>query len=219
MSDMIESSRLIELVIEKHCRFLETYNAEFSELEARIALAKQQEDENKKEMETAETKINVLNEKYHLLFYQAKKQRGELFAAVVDKLRSSKAANLHDITRLQFRIEESEKKLQNTKSIDDEEKIIAEMKKLLSDFEAYSRKAGISVSCSGIVDILNDANTSHRELLFLHNNPKQHAEQAKDYEKWSKENDARHSWLKHRIESHRSALAYWEKEKGGVKVG
>lgn len=219
MIEVMDSGRLTELVIEKHHRFLETYNVEFSELEAKLTFAKQQEDENKKEMEYAETRINVFNEKYHLLFHHAKKQREELFSAILGKLRSSRAPNVQDITRLHGRIEEYEKKLQNTKNVDDEEKVIAGMKKLLFDFESQARKAGISVSCKGIVDILNEANASHKELLGLQNKPKQHAEQTKDYDTQKREIETRHSWLKHRIESHRSALAYWEKQKGGVKVG
>jgi hypothetical protein len=48
--------------------------------------------------------------------------------------------------------------------------------------------------------------------------PKQDIGSVKDFEKQIGEIEGRHNWLKRRIESHSSALAYWEKQKGGIKV-
>lgn len=210
MSEIIESGKLIELVIEKHNRFLETFNSEFSELEIKLNAVRQQSDAAKKEIEAAETKITVLNEKYHLVFHQAKKQREELFKEVLGKMQGN--AGIQDINRLGSKIAELEKKLQSSQNIEDEEKIIVEIKKLLYDFESSAKKAGIIVAYKGIVDRLNEANSSHRELLSLQNRPKP---DTPSYEKQTKEVEARHSWLKRRIESHNNAVAYWEKQKGG----
>lgn len=210
MSEIPDSSRLIELVIEKHNRFLETYNAEFSELEGKLNAARQQSEAVKKEAEAAEARVNVLNEKYHLLFHQAKKLREELFNSAVEKLRAAKA-DAAQVIRLKGRIEEYEKKLQNSRNIGDEEKAIAEIKKLLYDFESCTRKAGMSITCSAILDKLNEANLSHKELISLQNRPKQHVEQ--NFERHKNEIETRFSWLKHRLESHRGALSYWEKQK------
>ncbi|KCZ71471.1 hypothetical protein ANME2D_02201 [Candidatus Methanoperedens nitroreducens] len=218
MTEIMDSERLIELVIDKHNRFLETFNFEFFELESRSNAAKQQLDTIKREIETAESRIAVLNEKYHLLFHQAKKQREELFAQVIDRMRANKAASIHDTIRTTGRIEELEKKLQTSKNIEDEEKMIAEIKKYLCDFESAAGKAGITVTCRGITDILDEANSSHRELLSLQGRPKEHAISARDHEKQINESEGRIRWLKHRIESHNSALAYWMKQKGGIKV-
>src|SRR3972149_11703156 len=110
MTEIIESNRLIELVIEKHNRFLETFNSEFSELNSKLKEIKQQAEAIKKEIGTTESRIDVLTEKYHLLFYQAKKQREELFNTLIEKMRTAKAANLQDAVRLGSRIEEFEKK-------------------------------------------------------------------------------------------------------------
>ncbi len=211
-----EGSKLIELVIEKHKRFLETYSNEFSDLDNKLKDIKQQSDAIKKEKETTESRIEVLNEKHHLLFHQAKKQREELLAQVTDSMR--KAPNLPDAVRLLSRIEEFEKKLQTSKNIEDEEKIIAELKKLFYDFESTAGKAGIIITCTGIVDKLNEANSSHRELLSLDDKPKLQTEAAKNFEKEISEIEGRANWLKHRIESHNNAFAYWEKQKGGIKV-
>ncbi len=210
MSEIIESGRLIELVIEKHNRFLGTFNSEFSEVESKLNAVRQQSDAAKKEMEAAETKITVLNEKYHLVFHQAKKQREELFKEVLGRMQGN--AGIQDVKRLESRIAEFEKKLQSSKNVEDEEKIIVEIKKLLYDFESSAKKAGITAACKGIVDRLNEANSSHKELLSLQNRPKQ---DAPSYDKQIKEVEARHSWLKRRIESHNNAVAYWEKQKGG----
>lgn len=219
MTEIIESNRLIEMVIEKHNRFLGAFNSEFKEIESKLNLIKQQSDAVKKELETTEARITVLNEKYHLLFHQAKKQREEIFRQALEKMRAGKAVNVPDVMRLDSRIEEFEKKLQNSKNIEDEEGTIVEMKKLLYDFESAARKAGVIVTSGGIIDKLNEANSSHKELVALQNKPKQDAGSVKDIDRQAGEIDGRCNWLKRRIESHNSALAYWEKQKGGINVG
>jgi hypothetical protein len=130
-------------------------------------------------------------------------------------MRSAKAPNIHDITRISGKIDEFEKRLQNSKNIEDEEKIIVEIKKLLYDFESEARKAGLIVTGKGVVDILNEANSSHKELISLQNKPKQDTG-AKEADKQINEIEGRHNWLKRRIESHNNAVAYWEKQKGGI---
>jgi chromosome segregation ATPase len=218
MTEIIDNNKLMDLVIEKHNKFLGIFTAEFSELENKINAIKKQSDDLKKEMETNETRITVLNEKHFLFFHQAKKQREELFNNVLEKMREVKAPNIHDITRLSGRIEEYEKKLQNTKNIDDEEKAIGEIKKLLYDFEAGARKAGLVVTSKVIMDKLDEANESHKELISIQSKPRQDSSLAKEFEKQIEEIEGRHDWLKRRIESHNNALVYWEKQKGGIKV-
>lgn len=219
MIEIIENGRLIELAIEKHNRFLGEYSAEFSEIEGKLNALKQQSDAIKKEIETAESRIVVLAEKYHLLFYQARKQREEIFNPLLGKLRSCKSSNLQDVMRLDSRIEEFEKRLQNSKSIEDEESIIAEIKKILHEFESAGSKAGLTVTFKGVADKLDEAISSHKELLSLENMPKERIVSAKGHEKQSGEIETRQSWLKHRIDSHKNALIHWEKQKGGIPVG
>lgn len=220
MREIIESSRLIEQVIDKHNRFLTTFNSEFSELESKLNAARQQSDAIKKEIGTTEARITVLNEKYYLLFHQAKKQREEIFCQVLEKMRAGKAAGTQDIARLGSRIEEFEKRLQNSTNIEDEERMIVEIKKLLYDVESGARKAGITITCKGVVDKLNEANSSHKELISLQNKPKkQDTVSARDYDKQMSEIEGKYNWLKRRIESHNTALSYWEKQKGGIKLG
>lgn len=218
MTGLIESEKLIELVIEKHKKFLDMYKTEFSDIDSKLMAIQKKADENKKEKETTESRISVLNEKYHLLFYQAKKLREEIFAQAIEKMRSIKAANLQDMVRLSGRVEEIEKKVQDSKNIEDEERIIVELKRHFYDFESGARKGGVIITCKAIVDKLNEANSCHREFLSTESKPKQQTVSAQDYDKQEKEIEGRHSWLKHRIESHNSASAYWEKQKGGIKV-
>lgn len=218
MTEIIESNRLIELVIEKHKRLLDAFNMEFSGLNERHNSIKQQVETLKKEKETAESRIMVLNEKYHLFFHQAKKQREEIFNQAVDRMRG-KPADLQEVMRMGSNIGELEKKLQTSINIDEEERIVTSLKKILSDFESVSGKAGIIVSCKGIEEKLDEAISSHKNLLSLNNAPKQYAEMASDFDKQINEIEGRHNWLKHRIESHNNALAYWEKQKGGINVG
>ncbi|HEY9205338.1 MAG TPA: hypothetical protein VIO58_05405 [Candidatus Methanoperedens sp.] len=218
MSEIIDGNRLIELVIEKHRKFLDTYNNEFSETGVRLKSVKQESEAIKKEIGTTESKILVLTEKYHLLFHQAKKQREEISSSVLDKMHANKA-DTHDMMRLSARLEEIEKKLQTSKNIEDEEKMIGEIKKLLYELESGARKAGIIITCKGIIDKLSEANSSHRELLSLQDKPKEHSVSSKEHEKQIGEIEERYNWLKHRIESHNYALAYWEKQREGIKVG
>ncbi len=218
MTEIIGKESLIEQVIAKHTHFIDTFNAEFSELDDRLNSSKQQLDTLKKEIETTESRIGVLTEKYHLLFYQAKKLREELFNTIIEKMRAGKAANVQDVTRPGNRIEEFEKKLQNSKNIDEEEKIIEELRKLFYDIESMAGKVGIIITFKGIIEKLNDANSSHKELLSLQNKPREHSVAAKEHEKQIDELEGRHNWLKHRIDSHNKALSYWEKQKGGINV-
>ena len=68
MTETIDNNTLMELVIEKHNKFLGAFKGEFSELDNKLIAIKKQTDDLKKEIETNETKIVVLNEKYHLLY-------------------------------------------------------------------------------------------------------------------------------------------------------
>ena len=217
MIEIIERNRLIEQVIDKHNGFLKTFQSEFSELDGKLNAAKEQSVAIKNEKDSTEARITVLNEKYYLLFHQAKKLREELFNKVIEKMRTAKAPNIQDIMRISGKIDEFEKRLQNSKNIEDEEKIIVEIKKLLYDFESEARKSGLIVTGKGVVDILNEANSSHKELISLQNKPKADTG-AREVDKQIIEIEGRHSWLKRRIESHNNALAYWEKQKGGIKV-
>src|SRR5574341_2319649 len=124
MSEIVDSNILIEQVIDKHKRFLEGFNTELSEIESRLNAAREQSLAIKKETETTESRIEVLNEKYHLLFHQAKKQREELFNQVFDKMRTG-AAGIQDVKRITARMDEFEKRLQTSRNIEDEEKTIA----------------------------------------------------------------------------------------------
>lgn len=214
-----DSNRLIELVIDKHNRFLEAFNTEFSEIENRLNTTREQSLAIKKEIGTTESRIEVLNEKYHLLFYQAKKQREELINQVLDKMRTVKAAGIQDVKKIAARMDEFENKLQTSKNIDDEERAIAEIKKLFYDVESAARKAGSTVTFGGVTEKLNEANSSHRELLSLQDKPEQNSASAKEFDKQLSEIEGRFNWLRHRIESHRNAVAYWEKQKGGTNAG
>ncbi|MBU4220976.1 MAG: hypothetical protein KKD46_01030 [Euryarchaeota archaeon] len=218
MIEIIDNNRLIEQVIEKHKKLLDTYGSEFSELESKFNAIKQQSDHVRKEIESTGSRIEVLGEKYHLLYFQARKLREETLNPFFEQMRKSGAANLNDVVRLGSRIEEFEKKLQISKHIEDEEKSIAEIKKLLYEIESAGKKAGIIIMCKGIIDKLNDADSSHRELLSLQDKPKQQTESSKDVEHQKGDIEGRYNWLKHRIESHNNALAHWEKQKGGVKA-
>lgn len=214
MIETMDSNRLIELVAEKHRKLLGTYSTEFSELESRFNSLRQQSDAAKKEMESTVSRIDVLTEKYHLLFYQAKKQREETINAFIEKMRKTQAVN--DMQRLGSRIEEIEKKLQNSKHIEDEERGITEIKKMFYEIESAGRKAGITIDLKVITEKLNDANSCHKELISLQDKPKRDAESFKDHDRQISEMEGRYNWLKHRIESHNNALAHWEKQKGGV---
>jgi hypothetical protein len=218
MTEISESSKMIDLVIEKHKRFLEAFNLEYKDVETRMISIKQQVETQKKETEAQTSKMEVLKEKFHLLFHQAKKQREEVVNQVVEKMKLNKSPELKDASHLWGAIGDFEKKLQTSNSIADEEKTVMEIKKLLIDFEALAKKTGIIVSVKNIMDKLDEAISSHRELLAMNEAPKQETD-TKESEKQIGETEGRYNWLKHRIESHGKALAYWENAKGGISIG
>lgn len=216
MTGIIESGKLIELVIEKHNNFIGTFNSEFSELESKLDLLKTESGDAKQELEKTESKILVLSEKYHLFFHQAKQQREELFKSVIDKMRTSGASGIHDINRIGERIAALETKLQTTKNIEDEDKIIAEFTKLLGDFGQVATSGGITETFGGVVDKLESANTSHKEMLAISDMPEKYTVAVKDFDTKINELEGRYNWLKNRIESHGKALAHWQTQKGVV---
>jgi chromosome segregation ATPase len=218
MIEKIDTNKLMELVIDKHNKFIGIFKEEYSGLDEKLNAINKQSQELKKEIEANETKITVLNEKYFLYFHQAKKQRDELFNIVLEKMRYANAANTNDVVRVSSRIEEFEKKLQISRNIDDEDKAIVEIKKLLFDFESEVRKSGFIVTSKTIEDTLNEANASHKELISIMDKPNHDIGSVKEFEKQIGEIEGRHNWLKRRIESHSDALSYWEKQKGGIKV-
>ncbi|MFU8766438.1 MAG: hypothetical protein ACNA7I_02010 [Candidatus Methanoperedens sp.] len=216
MTGILDSGKLIELVIEKHNNFLCTFNSEFSELDGKLNSLKKESDGAKQELEKNETKILVLNEKYHLLFHQAKKQREELFSSVIDNMRTTGAPGIHDIKRKGERIDVLENKLQTTKNIEDEDKIIAELTGLLGDIGQAAASAGIAATFGGVVDILDEANASHKEMLAISGIPEKHAGAISELDKQINELEGRCNWLKNRVESHRNALSHWQTQKGGI---
>ena len=50
MTEIVDSNKLIELVIEKHKKLFDTYNSEFSDMNSKLNAIKQQSDANKKEI-------------------------------------------------------------------------------------------------------------------------------------------------------------------------
>ncbi len=218
MTEITESSKLIDLVIEKHKRYLEAFSLEFKDVESRMNSIKQQLDTQKKETETKASKMEVLKEKFHLLFHQAKKQREEAVNQVVEKMKTNKSPELKAVSHLWSAISDLETKLQMSNNIAEEEKIVTEIKKLLTDFESLARKTGIIVSVRNIMEKLDEAISSHRELLTFNEVPEQETD-PKESEKQVGETEGRYNWLKHRIESHGKALSYWENAKGGMNVG
>lgn len=217
MTEISDSSKLIDLVIEKHKRFLEAFSLEFNDVESRMNSIKQLVETQRKEAEIKASKMEVLKEKFHLLFHQAKKQREEVVNQVVEKMKANKSPELKEASRLWSIIGDFEKKLQASNNIADEEKIVTEIKKLLIDFESLSGKTGIIVSVKNIMEKLDEAISSHRELLAINEAPKQETDPNESQRQIS-ETEGRYNWLKHRIESHSKALSYWENTKGGMNV-
>src|SRR5512139_1082613 len=100
MTEISDSSKLIDLVIEKHKRFLEAFSLEFNDVESRMNSIKQLVETQRKEAEMKASKMEVLKEKFHLLFHQAKKQREEVVNQVVEKMKANKSPELKEASRL-----------------------------------------------------------------------------------------------------------------------
>ncbi|AKB84625.1 hypothetical protein [Methanococcoides methylutens] len=196
---ILDRNELVRNVITKHKRLLEEYNREFSGLEEKVKVLKEQVESSKKDKEDVLSRIELLKEKRQQLYHQAENTLEEMFDEIDEKLLDNK---------LMHGIKDDITKVKRAFDIDEEKKIVEE---LLNKLNGMGTQEEIQKAVQQIRTRVSEAITSSTELAGIsgtENNLESAFQKAREE---LKELTPRHGWLDNRIKSHNEALEYWEK--------
>ena len=201
---LLDDSELLSIVIEKHNQFMGEYSSELKDLEEKIGSGRSEYNRVSKELEALETRLVVLKEKRHQLYYQAGKLRLKLLGTISDR---------EKIQHLESEIGNIENKLQNANLSSSEENDhidrIRSLVKEIIDTVPDSNMAQ-QATVSSILDILETAKAARSELDEMLNAPDEHRKESIALKQEVEDQEARLAWLKRRTGLHKEALGYWE---------
>jgi len=207
---LLDDNELLSIVIEKHNRFMGEYNSELKDLEENIGSGRSEYNRVSKELEALETRLVVLKEKRHQLYFQAGKLRLKLLDTISDR---------EEIQHLESEIGNIENKLQNANLSSSEEygyiDSIGSLLKEIIDIVPANDMAQ-QATISSILDILETAKAARNELDEMLDAPDEHRKESIALKQEVEDQEARLTWLKRRVGLHKDALGYWENVgKGG----
>ncbi|MFQ6121088.1 MAG: hypothetical protein ACE5KE_14530, partial [Methanosarcinales archaeon] len=134
-----ESEELIEIIINKHKRFIGEYTKEFSMLDSEIATLSARAKDEKEKRDEVNEKVAVLKEKRYYLYYQSQQLRKEMFK-LMDLDKEIRSAS-KELLKLKKEIEEKDWKLQTTvMSSEKEKQLVGEIKKLYLAIDEINKK-------------------------------------------------------------------------------
>ena len=206
---ILDDNELLSMVIEKHNKFIGEYSSELTDLEEKLNSARFEHNRISKELEAVETRLVVLREKRHQLYYQAGKLRIRLLETVSDK---------EQIQHLESEIGNIENKLQNANLSSSEEcGYIARIRSLIKEIidTVPGSDTAQQATVSSILDILETAEAARGELDGMLNAPGEHKKESIAVKQEVEDQEARSAWLKRRVALHRDALEYWESVRAG----
>ena len=201
---LLDDSELLSIVIEKHNHFMGEYSSELNDLEEKIGAGRFEYNRVSKELEALETRLVVLKEKRHQLYYQAGKLRLKLLATISDR---------EKIQHLESEIGNLENKLQNANiSSGEEYGYIDRIRLLLKEIidNVPDQDMAQQATVSSILDILETAKAARSELDEMLNAPDEHRKESIALKQEVEDQEARSAWLKRRIGLHKEAQGYWE---------
>ena len=201
---LLDDSELLSIVIEKHSQFMGEYSSELKDLEEKIGSGRFEYNRVSKELEALETRLVVLKEKRHQLYYQAGKLRLRLLETISDK---------EKIQHLGSEIGNIENKLQNANlSSSEEYGYIDSIRSLLNEImdNVPDNDMVQQATVSSILDILETAKAARSELDEMLNAPDEHRKESIALKQEVEDQEARLAWLKRRTAIHKEALGYWE---------
>ncbi len=201
---LLDDSELLSIVIEKHNHFMGEYSSELNDLEEKIGAGRFEYNRVTKELEALETRLVVLKEKRHQLYFQAGKLRLKLLENISDKGK---------IQHLESEIGNLESKLQNANlSSSEEYGYIDRIKSLLKEIidNVPDNEMAQQATVSSILDILETAKAARGELDEILNAPDEHRKESIALKQEVEDQEARSAWLKRRIGLHKEAQGYWE---------
>ena len=207
---LLDDNELLSLVIEKHNHFMDEYSSELKDLEEKIESGRSEYNRVSKELEALETRLVVLKEKRHQLYFQAGKLRLKFLETINDR---------EKIQHLESDIGNIENKLQNANLSSSEEygyidNIVSLLKEIIDIVPANDMAQQATIS--SILDILDTAKAARNELDEILDAPDEHRKESIALKKEVEDQEARLTWLKRRMGLHKDALGYWENVgKGG----
>ena len=207
---LLDDNELLSLVIEKHNHFMDEYSRELKDLEEKIESGRSEYNRVSKELEALETRLVVLKEKRHQLYFQAGKLRLRLLGTISDR---------EKIQHLESEVGNIENKLQNANlSSSEENDHIDRIRSLLKEIIDTVPDSNMAqqAAVSSILDILETAKAARSELDEMLNAPDEHRKESIALKQEVEDQEARLTWLKRRMGLHKDALGYWENVgKGG----
>jgi chromosome segregation ATPase len=201
---LLDDNELLSIVIEKHNHFMGEYSSELKDLEEKIGTGRFEYNRVSKELEALETRLVVLKEKRHQLYFQAGKLRLRLIGTISDRDKTQ---------HLESEIENIENKLQNANlSSSEEYGYIDRIRSLLKEIidNVPDSDAVQQATISSIFDILETVKAARSELDEMLNAPDEHIKESIVLKQEVEDQEARSAWLKRRIGLHKEALGYWE---------
>lgn len=194
---LIGREGLIDAVILKHNKMLEKYVFEFEELDARFSSYSRGIDDGKKKHEEIIERKDVLREKRQQLYHQAE--------MMLEKLLESGMLQ-KDVNIMRDNIT----KAKSLSSVSEEKAVIESVLSALSIGEPSETKSSIKSK-------IEEALTSHEELISISGLENTLTDDQKYHEEELNKAKPRHSWLEKRIQSHKEASNYWESLKNTEK--
>ncbi|WP_321430772.1 hypothetical protein [uncultured Methanolobus sp.] len=195
-----DRKELIEAVVQKHKKYIDEYTTEFNELGSKIKELQDNIDSSNKNRTEVMEKIEILAEKRQLFYHQAEKMLNEL----AESLSNS------DFSREKSLIMEKLAKVKGSLSPEEEQKHIDS---ILQDISALGLKASdINDHLTVISDRVKDALGYKLEMSSIDSSEETFNSNISSYEEGLKEFEPRYKWLENRINSHKEAVIYWEKQ-------
>lgn len=199
-------SDLIGKVIEKHRRLLDEYGLQFKEISEQVQSINEGITSAKERKEFVATRTEVLVEKRQLFYHLAEKLLGDISEACKNDnntLKELKAATV-DLPKMKGAISpEDEMKIA--------EPIFASLDKMRSSIpDARS-------TIDSMISRMKDAMAANAELSTMKQPEAVPEPTGENKEKGLAELEQKYKWLENRLNSHKEALAYWEKESTGAE--
>jgi chromosome segregation ATPase len=189
---------LVNGVIEKHQKFLNEYNAEYSKLEDEVKKLEDTISNSKKKREEEKNRLEVLKEKKQQLYHQANNLLGEMFTACPEKLDN----------RIMHSTNDDIEELKRTRQLENEEKTIQDVLGKIAELENENTRE----YTSQIRARIQEASKASSEISSLIKSMEKE-ENLDQIHKELGEKKPRYNWLERRIKSHKEALEYWKNQK------
>ncbi|TQD27567.1 hypothetical protein [Methanolobus vulcani] len=195
-----DRKELIEAVVMKHKKYIDEYTTEFNELGSKMKELQENIDSSNKNRTEVMEKIEILAEKRQLFYHQAEKLLDELAESI----------STEDFSREKSHVMDKLAKVKGSLSPEEEQKHV---ESILQDISALGSKAtGINDRLSTIRDRIKDALGYKIEMSSIDSSEEKFNSNMSSYEEGIKEIEPRYKWLENRINSHKEAQGYWEKQ-------